>query len=125
MTAAEATVEHGGVIIMLAKSGDGHGGQVFYDTFRGEPDEEKLMRRFMATPPEKTEPDQWQSQIFARVLMRARVIFISDAPDAVVRDLHMLPAHSVEEAVRMADELIGRPDAGITVIPDGVSVIVA
>ena len=78
-----------------------------------------------ATPPEKTEPDQWQSQIFARVLMRARVIFISDAPDAVVRDLHMIPAHSVEEAVRMADELIGRPDAGITVIPDGVSVIVA
>ena len=29
MTAAEATVNHGGVIVMLAKSNDGHGGEAF------------------------------------------------------------------------------------------------
>ena len=124
MTAAEATVREGGVIIMVAKSEDGHGGQVFYETFRDEPDEDRLMERFLATPADGTIPDQWQSQIFARVLNRARIIFVSSAPEEMVRALHMIPAATMEEALKEADRLLGRPDAGITLIPDGVSVIV-
>ena len=57
MTAAEATVNEGGVIIMVAKSEDGHGGQAFYETFRDEPDENRLMERFLATPADGTIPD--------------------------------------------------------------------
>lgn len=124
MTAAEATVNEGGVIIMVAKSEDGHGGQAFYETFRDEPDENRLMERFLATPADGTIPDQWQSQIFARVLRRARIIFVSSAPAEMVKELHMIPAASMEEALEKADRLLGKPDAGITVIPDGVSVIV-
>lgn len=124
MTAAEAAVVPDGVIIMLAQSVDGHGGQTFYDMFREAKSVFELMERILKTSPEKTKPDQWQAQIFARVLMRARVIYISDAPDEVVRNLHMLPAHSCGEALRMADELLGVSNGGITVIPDGVSVIV-
>ena len=124
MTAAEATVNEGGVIIMAAKSEDGHGGQVFYETFRDEPDVDRMMERFLATPAEGTIPDQWQSQIFARVLKRARVIYVSSAPPEMVRALHMIPADSMEEALRMADRLLGRPDGSVTVIPDGVSVMV-
>ncbi len=127
MTAAEATVNEGGVIIMVASSTQGHGAPVFYETFKNEPDIEKLMAQFRATPKEETIPDQWQSQIFVRVLQRADVIYISEADDQVVRDLHLIPAHSIAEAIAKADEILaakGRKDAKITVIPDGVAVIV-
>ncbi len=127
MTAGEATVNEGGVIIMVAKSSDGHGAPVFYETFKNEKDDAKLMAQFMATPKDKTIPDQWQSQIFVRLLQRATVIYISDAPDEMVENLHMVPAHSIDEAIAKADELLaakGIKDAKITVIPDGVAVMV-
>ena len=124
MTAAEATVKPGGVIIMLARSDDGHGGRVFYETFRDEKDLKRMMETFLGRAPEETVPDQWQSQVFARVLQKASVIYVSEAPDEIVRDLHMIPAHSLEEALAEADRLLGRADSPITVIPDGVSVIV-
>lgn len=124
MTAAEATVRPGGVIIMIAKSNDGHGGQKFYETFRDEKDLNRMMQGFLDTPADETIPDQWQSQIFARVMLKATVIYISDADDEVVRDLHMVPAHSIEEAMEKAEAILGKKDATITAIPDGVSVMV-
>ena len=124
MTAAEATVKKDGVIIMLAKSNDGHGGEEFLKTFADEKDLDRMLYTFMKTPKESTRVDQWQSQIFARVLKHARVIYVSEAPDAMVKDLHMIPAKNIEEAVKMAEDLLGNPHASITVIPDGVSVIV-
>lgn len=127
MTAAEATVNEGGVIIMCASSTQGHAAPVFYETFKNEPDIEKLMAQFRATPKEKTIPDQWQSQIFVRVLQRADVIYISEAPDEMVKNMHLIPAHSVDEAIAKADEILaakGRKNCKITVIPDGVAVIV-
>jgi nickel-dependent lactate racemase len=124
MTAAEAAVKKDGVIIMLAKSNDGHGGEEFYKTFAGEKDLDKMLAAFMATPKEKTRVDQWQSQIFARVLKHARVIFISDAPDDMVKDLHMFPAFSIKEAMSMAENMLGNPNASVAAIPDGVAVIV-
>ena len=128
MTAAEATVAPGGVIIMVAKCADGHGGESFYKTFRDQKDLRKMMAGFLETPPDETIVDQWQSQIFARVLMRADVIFVSDMPDDMVRDLHMIPAHGLEEAVEKAyvlTEKKGITDPKILAIPDGVSVIVS
>jgi nickel-dependent lactate racemase len=83
-----------------------------------------MMQEFLDTPSDETIPDQWQSQIFARVLQGARVIYVSDAPDEMVKDLHMIPAHSIEEAIEKADEILGKKDSKIAIIPDGVSVIV-
>ena len=127
MTAAEATVKDGGVIIMLSKSNDGHGGKVFWETFRDEKNLERMMKKFVETPPDETIIDQWQSQIFARLLMKATVVFISDADDELVSDLHMVPAHSMEEALQKADEILaekGITNGKILAIPDGVSVMV-
>ncbi len=128
MTAAEGTVKDGGVIIMLAKSNDGHGGKVFHETFRDQKDLKQMMANFLATPPEHTIIDQWQSQIFARVLLRSHVIYVSDAANELVEDLHMIPAHSIEEAVVIADQILeerGIKNGKILAIPDGVSVIVS
>ena len=124
MTAAESTVRQGGVIVMFAKAADGHGGASFHRTFRDEPDLERMMSAFLSRRPEDTIVDQWQSQILARVLLKARVVFVSDCDDQIVRDLHMIPAHGAEEAMAVAKRLVGRPDYTVTVIPDGVSVIV-
>jgi nickel-dependent lactate racemase len=84
-----------------------------------------MLAAFMQTPKESTRVDQWQSQIFARVLQHATVVYVSDAPDTMVRDLHMIPAHSIAEAVQKAEEILGDPNASIVAIPDGVSVIVS
>jgi len=124
MTAAEGTVKKDGIIVMMARSNDGHGGEMFLKTFKEEKDLDRMLKTFLDTPKEDTIVDQWQSQIFARVLQKAKVIFVSEAPDEMVRDLHMIPAKSLEQAMKMAEELLGNPNATVTAIPDGVAVMV-
>lgn len=122
MTAAEATVRPGGVILMMASCADGCGGEAFYRQISGEADLDKTLARFRSRRPEETEPDQWQSQILIRVLQRATVLLLSEAPDELVRAMHMVPVHSVEEGLRRAREILGSAHPRITAIPDGVSV---
>jgi len=124
MTAAEAVVKEGGVIVMLAQSGDGIGGDHFYHQLADEPDIAKTMAIFRSRGREETVPDQWQTQIMLRVLMRARVVYVSEMPDETVRQMHMMPAHSIEEAIVLAKKLLGKETATITAIPDGVGVVV-
>lgn len=124
MTAAEATVKDGGVIIMMAKSNDGIGGDHFYHQLADEPDIHKTMALFRSRDRQETEPDQWQTQIMLRVLMKASVIYISDMDDESVRKMHMTPAHSLQEAMSLAKEKLGREAVTVTAVPDGVSVIV-
>ena len=124
MTAAEATVREGGVIIMLAASNDGLGGDDFYHQMADGKDIHKTMALFLSRGRNETVPDQWQTQIFLRILMKATVVYVSSAPDGIVEDLHMVPAHSLEEALEKARKIVGKADATITAIPDGVSVIV-
>lgn len=125
MTAAEATVKKGGVIIMLAASDDGIGGDHFYHQLADEADIHRTMDIFLKRGRGETEPDQWQTQILLRILMHASVIYISEIPDDLVRRMHMIPAHSIAEAIECAKRLLGKEDIRITAIPDGVSVMVA
>ena len=124
MTAAEATVKEGGVIIMLAKSNDGHGGEAFCRELMAGDDMDALMADILRRGRGETLPDQWQAQIMIRILQRARVIYISDADDALVERLHMTPAHSIEEALTLARRMLGREEVTVTAVPDGVGVIV-
>ncbi|MDR2643969.1 MAG: nickel-dependent lactate racemase [Planctomycetaceae bacterium] len=124
MAAAEAAVKKNGVIIAIAKSNDGHGSYHFHKTFADEKNLDNLLKKFMETPNSKTLVDQWQSQIFARVLKHATVIYISDAPEQIVRELHLIPAKSIAEAITEAVKILNNPNATITAIPDGVSVII-
>ena len=124
MTAAEATVKKGGVIIMLAKSNDGIGGDHFYHQLADESDINKTMDTFLKRGRGETVPDQWQTQILLRVLMHASVIYISEMEDSVVEKMHMIPAHSIDEALNKARSILNKTDLKIVAIPDGVSVIV-
>ena len=124
MTAAEATVKQGGVIIMLAKSNDGIGGDHFFHQLADEKDIHKTMADFLARDRKQTVPDQWQTQVLLRVLMHATVIYVSEMPDDIIKEMHMIPAHSLDDALSIAKKVIGKDNPEIVAIPDGVSVIV-
>lgn len=75
-------------------------------------------------PRNETIADQWEMQILARILDAFTVIVVSDQCDPkLITDMHMKHAKTIEEGMQMAFELKGK-DASVTVIPDGVSVIV-
>jgi nickel-dependent lactate racemase len=124
MTAAEATAKENGVIIIAAACNDGHGGEAFYNTFLENATAQSIMDKIMQIPMESTIPDQWESQILARILINYKVILVTDQCNPkMVTDMHMLHAYTLEEALKMAYEIKGA-DATVTVVPDGVSVIV-
>ena len=123
MTAAEACCKAGGTIIMVAGCSDGHGGEGFYRGMSGAESPQALLRHVLQVPQEETPPDQWEYQILARILSKYRVIFVTDLCDAnIIRAMHMEHAATLPEAIAMA-VATADPDAGITVIPDGVGVI--
>ncbi|MBO5040449.1 MAG: nickel-dependent lactate racemase [Clostridia bacterium] len=124
MTAAEATVKENGVIIMLARSNDGIGGDHFYHQLADEPNIDKTMALFMSRGKNETVPDQWQTQVMLRVLKRASVIYVSEMDDETISKMHMIPATDISDAIRKAKDILGNNEPKIVAIPDGISVIV-
>ena len=124
MTAAERCVRPGGVIICAAQCSDGIGGDAFYHWFADAAGSGEVMKKIESIPADLTLPDQWQAQILARVMNRAAVILVADA--AVREAAQAMGMHysmTVQDALQTAKDL--KPDYdGITVIPDGVGVIV-
>ena len=124
MTAGEATVKDGGVIIMLASCSDGTGGDYFYHIIADEPTIEDAYQKFLATEQNDTAPDQWCSQILARIARKYKVIFVAD-PDQqeMIEGLKLTYAPDLDTAYKMAREIKGE-DASLTCIPNGISVVV-
>ena len=118
-------MKEGGVILLLAEAIDGHGGEMFYRMFEEERDLATLMEKILAIKAEDTVPDQWQVQVLVRVLLKARVILVSSLDDKTVRNFHMVPAHSLDEAMNLAKAMLPKEAFSINVIPDGVSVIIS
>ena len=123
MTAGEATCIDGGVIIMAAACNDGHGGESFMKTMTADCTAREILDSIQATPPSETVPDQWESQILARILCRFHVVLISGCDPSLVRAMKMHPAASIPEALEIADRLLGKTGS-ITVIPEGISTII-
>ena len=123
MTAGEATCKAGGVIIMVAACNDGHGGESFMKTMTQPIPAQEILANIQATPMAETVPDQWESQILARILSQFRVILVSEADPGLVRAMKMYPAENLEQALQMAESLLGYPGS-VTVIPEGISAIV-
>lgn len=124
MTAAEAMTKDGGVIIMAARAEDGHGGEDFLNTFDNNRDLKDIMQDFLDTPKDETIQDQWQAQIFIRILQNFHVVYVSEAPKELVEAFRMTYAATIEEAIEKADEILGHQNGKISVIPDGVGVMV-
>lgn len=124
MTAAEACVRPGGVIIMCAALGDGHGGKAFYHWFADRESAEQVACDIEDTAPENTTMDQWQAQILARVQKKATCYFVTGKENrALIESMHMIWQPDINTAFQEAMIILG-DKATVTVIPDGVGVIV-
>jgi lactate racemase len=125
MTAAESCVREGGVIIIAAACEDGHGGEAFYHWFAEAKTPQEVTDKISCIAQQDTLPDQWEAQILARVLNKCSVILVSNqcSPE-IVRSMLLLQAPDIKTALSMARDRVGK-QAGIVVIPDGVSVIVS
>ncbi|MEG0997077.1 MAG: nickel-dependent lactate racemase, partial [Clostridia bacterium] len=124
MTAAEKCVREGGVIILCAALGDGHGGEAFYRWFSERQSAEEVLRDIQNIPPQSTRYDQWEAQILARVMHKAICVFVTGKENrALLEAMHLRWAGSLEAALALAQAIVGEASS-VTVIPDGVSVIV-
>jgi lactate racemase len=124
MTAAEATCREGGVIIIAAECSDGHGGTAFFNTFVEAESVQQVIDEIKKRDRNETIPDQWESQILARILSKHEIIMVTDAPKKMVEDMYMHWAGTIEAALEKAKEILRNDKPEITVIPDGVSVII-
>ena len=65
-----------------------------------------------------------EAQVLSRILVKARVIVVSNHCDPkLFTDMHMMHAKSLNEALEMAEKLVGGKK-NVTIIPDGIAVIV-
>ena len=124
MTAGEATVNENGVIIICSSCADGTGGEFFYKLLADNESAKIAYQKLNDVEPKDTEFDQWEAQILARILTKANVIIVSEHCDpAIIKAMHIKHAYNLDEALQMAREIVGE-NKKITIIPDGISVIV-
>ena len=124
LTAAEASAREGAVLIMCADLADGTGGEGFYRSLRDCESPAAHFAQCMATPQSETIPDQWESQILARILMKHHVIYVSRPEmEQTLREMKLDYAPDLESAMAKARAMKGE-DASVTVIPNGISVMV-
>ena len=123
VSTAEVCAGEDGVIIMCCSCCDGMGGTHFERLITlGTPEE--IDAYLSKIPPKETIAEQWCPQIYSRILRKHTVIVVTTFLDhEMVRRANMIPASSLDEALKMAYERKGS-DAGVVVIPDGVSVMV-
>jgi len=123
LSAAEATCKEGGVIIACAALSDGHGSEDLYNWLCG--GARVAMDKIMKIDKECTIPDQWATQIMARILLKHTVFFVTDQCDQhqIIKDMGFRAVCTFDEAFAAAEEIVGN-QSSITVIPDGVAVIV-
>jgi len=125
MSAAEASCKKGGVIIIISACNDGHGGESFYRNLAEAKSPEEVTEKVLKIARNDTMPDQWEFQILARILTKHQVILVTDQCDKdLIESMHFKHAVNFEEALETAFKLKGQ-NATITLIPDGVSVIVS
>jgi nickel-dependent lactate racemase len=117
MSAAAQVVADSGYIVTAARCNDGfpqHGNfkQLLFD--HASP--QSLLDTIMS--PGFSLFDQWQAQLLARILVKARVGLYSELPAEEVRRAHLEPVEDVERALATELTRIGR-DAPVAVLPEG------
>ena len=119
---AEACAGEDGVIIMCCSCLEGMGGSHFAELIQmGTPEE--IDDYLSAIPANRTIPEQWCPQIYARILRKHPMILVTTYLDPdTVRHCNMIPASTPDEALAIARSIKGE-NASVVVIPDGVSVM--
>jgi nickel-dependent lactate racemase len=117
MSAAAQVVSDGGYIVAAARCNDGfpqHGNfrQLLFD----HDSPRALLDTIMS--PGFSMFDQWQAQLLAGILLKARVGLYSELPAGDVRRAHLEPVEDVERALAAELRRLG-PDVPVAVLPEG------
>lgn len=124
LTAAEAAGAEGAILILCSGCTDGAGGEDFYEAFKNCETPEALYADILKRAQDETEPDQWETQILARVMCKHRVILVCEPEfQGRAQEMKLETAVSLEEAFATAEAAKGK-EAHTVVIPDGIAVIV-
>ena len=117
MSAAAQIVEDGGLIIDAARCNDGFPEHGNFKTMLYEHTSAQAILDTIHAPGYAVF-DQWQAQLLALILIRARVGLFSEIGDDATRRAHLEPVRDI--AARVAEELkrMGS-DAPIAVLPEG------
>jgi len=117
MEYAAQALKDGGVMILLAECRDGFGNSTFFNWFRY-----KRLDQFEAALRETYEINGQTAYSTLQKAQRFRIILVSEFPGQQVREMGMLPAGSLDEALLMADGLLP-PAWTALVMPEGGSVL--
>ena len=122
MDAAASVVRDRGVIIIASECRDGLGGhEEFLKLTKGASGPDEIIERIMENEPIY---DQWQAQILARVLRKAKIILISEyISEKMAKSLLLEHARNLQEALEMAYSFLDQRSVRITAIPEGPYVI--
>ena len=117
MSAAYQIVSDGGLIVSASRCNDGfpnHGN--FRKMLLEHSSPEEMLETIHS--PGFSMFDQWQVQLFALILQRARVALYSEIPPDDVRSAHLEPVADITAAISEELKTIGQ-DAPVAVLPEG------
>jgi nickel-dependent lactate racemase len=117
MTTPENVIRQGGEIIMAAECSEGIGHHTFEDMILEAGTPENFLKQVHS--PGFFVVDQWQVQVLARILSKARIsLYSENLDDEQVRRMWLNPLESVEEGIQQGLDRLGE-DSKILVLPDG------
>ncbi len=119
MTTAARVTKRGGAIVILSRCREGIGHESFRELAAYSKNPSKILDRIRQEEPIR---DQWQVQKLEQVLLKSKVVVVSEGvKEKDVEELNMIPASSFDEALEIALRLAGGNK--IVAIPDGPYVI--
>ncbi|MDP9455194.1 MAG: nickel-dependent lactate racemase [Actinomycetota bacterium] len=117
MSAAAQIISEGGLILVASRCNDGFPAHGNFRKMLLEHDSPEAMLETIHSPGFSTY-DQWQVQLFALILQKARVGLYSEIEPDAVRRVHIEPVADITARVREELTRIGE-DAPIAVLPEG------
>lgn len=121
LVAAAQAVRPGGIIILATSLSEGVGSDDYRRLLAEENDLDRFLEKLRT--PGYYRPEQWQLQLFAQAVRKARVMLYShNAPPAAAREWCVEPVRSVEAGIALALEELGA-DASLLAMPHGPYII--
>ncbi|MDR3578476.1 MAG: nickel-dependent lactate racemase [Oryzomonas sp.] len=117
MEYASRALREGGVMILLAECRDGFGHATFFNWFRY-----RSLDLFEAALRERYEINGQTAYSLLQKAQRFTIILVSRLPDHQVEEMGMIPAQSLEDAMKKAEELMPAGWRAL-VMPEGGSVL--
>ena len=112
---ASLTTREGGAIIIASSCAHGAGPEAFTALHMSCPSPADVLKKLEA---EDLKHLPWQNQRLAHVQCNNDIYLVSELDDKLVKDMMMIPVHSIEEGLKLAMQKLGSR-AGIAVVPEG------